>query len=87
MKEYLPLGTIVLLKNATKKLMILGRCQIDGSTGIFYDYAGCLYLEGNISIQYTFLFNDNDIHEIIFEGYTDDDEERFIEFINKEIKK
>lgn len=85
MKEYLSLGTIVLLKNGNKKLMIIGRAQIDGNTGIIYDYAACLYPEGNISIYHTFLFNNEDIDIVIFDGYKDEEETEFLNFLLKEL--
>ena len=38
MKEYLPLGTVVVLKNGQKKIMIYGRKQISIKTKVEYDY-------------------------------------------------
>ena len=61
MKKYKPLGSVVLLKNGTKRVMIYGRKQILASTGELFDYVGCLYPDGNIVSEYTFLFNDDDI--------------------------
>ena len=48
MKKYKPLGSVVLLKNGTKRVMIYGRKQILASTGELFDYVACLYPEGNI---------------------------------------
>ena len=48
MKNYLPIGSVVLLNEGNKKLMIYGRRQLDSSRKLF-DYIACLYPEGNIS--------------------------------------
>ena len=78
MKDYLPIGTIVLLKNGTKKIMIYGRKQTMAETGEVFDYVACFYPEGNISPDYTFLFNNEEIEKIVFTGYSDEDNERFV---------
>ena len=43
--KYLPIGTVVLLKNATKRLMIVGFCVKGDTDDKIYDYVGCLYSE------------------------------------------
>lgn len=83
MKEYLPIGSIVLLNNGTKKIMIYGRKQIHGETGKVFDYVACFYPEGNVSQEYTFLFNHEDIKEIVFEGYKDIHEEAFLKLLGE----
>lgn len=42
MKDLLPIGSVVTLKEGTKKLMITGRLQQNMKTKKLYDYAGCL---------------------------------------------
>ncbi|MFR4915477.1 MAG: DUF4176 domain-containing protein [Coprococcus phoceensis] len=84
MKKYKPLGSVVLLKNGTKRVMIYGRKQILASTGELFDYVTCLYPEGNIGAEYTFLFNDDDIEEVIFEGYSDKEDLEFIKKFGEE---
>ena len=41
MKDLLPIGSVVTLKEGTKKLMIMGRLQQNMKTKKLYDYAGC----------------------------------------------
>ncbi|MCL2625974.1 MAG: DUF4176 domain-containing protein [Cystobacterineae bacterium] len=77
--KYLPIGTVVLLEEATKALMIYGRYQRDTGTGETYDYVGCLYPEGNIGKEHTYLFNADKIVEVLYVGF--DNEE------NKELTK
>lgn len=91
MEKLLPNGSIVLLKGGNKKLMIYGRKQIileDGTgelpeEGKMYDYIGVFYPEGYISPEYTFAFNHADIQEVIFTGYTNEEEEEFQEVLKQ----
>ena len=55
-KKYLPIGSVVLLKNANKRLMIYGRLQKAEDSDSVRDYIGCLYTEGNISKKKTYMF-------------------------------
>ena len=48
MKELMPIGTVVTLKNGTKKLMIVGRLQAQKDSSKVYDYAACLWPEGTL---------------------------------------
>ena len=80
-KDLLPVGSIVLLKDGEKRLMINGIMQTDtGGTKKNYDYMGVLYPEGHIGEGLQFLFNHEDINEIIFRGF--EDAER-VEFLDK----
>ncbi len=76
-KEYLPIGSVVLLRNGEKKIMIYGRRQLATDGSGEYDYIACLYPEGNIGGEYNFLFNNEDIDKIIFKGFADEEEEEF----------
>ena len=82
MKNYLPIGSVVLLKNGTKRIMIYGRKQIAADTGEEFDYVACLYPEGNINDDYTFLFNEENIAEVVFTGFADEEEEAFRNVLN-----
>lgn len=78
------MGSVVLLKEGTKKIMIYGRKQIAAETGEIYDYVACLYPEGNISDEYTFLFNHEDVAEVVFEGYSDEEDKVFVEMLRED---
>ncbi|MCI8667689.1 MAG: DUF4176 domain-containing protein [Dorea sp.] len=79
-KELLPIGSIVLLEEGEKRLMISGIMQSDASgNGEEYDYLGVLYPEGHIGDQFQYLFNHKDISEIIFRGFEDDERVEFLE--------
>lgn len=69
MGKYLPIGSVVLLKNAEKKLMIYGCNQKDTGNDKIYDYIGCLYPEGNIDPKHTYVFNHDQIERVYFIGF------------------
>ena len=78
-KDLLPIGSIVLLKDGEKRLMIIGVMQNDtGGTRKDYDYLGVLYPEGHIGEKFQFLFNQEDINEIVFRGYEDEERTKFL---------
>lgn len=82
MKTYLPLGSIVRLKGGSKKMMIYGRAQKAGATGKMYDYLACLYPQGFIKANMLLCFNEDQIEEVLFTGYSDEDETQFVERLN-----
>lgn len=79
MKEVrLPIGTVCLLKNGKKRIMITGFCPVDnGNKSIMYDYSGCMYPEGFISNKEVALFNHNQIDKIFYVGLIDEEEVYF----------
>ena len=63
--RFLPLGTVVLLKGAKKRLMITGFCSFDEEKkDKMYDYTGCLYPEGIITSKQMALFDHSQIEKI-----------------------
>lgn len=82
--ELLPIGSIVLLKDGEKRLMIDGVIQTDASgNGDTYDYLGILYPEGHIGDQFKYLFNHDDIEKIFFRGYEDEERSEFIKKLSR----
>ena len=52
-KDLLPIGSVVLLENGEKRLMISGIMQSDAEKqGKEFDYLGILYPEGHIGEQF-----------------------------------
>jgi len=85
MKEsnLLPLGSIVILKDGDKKLMIYGRDQLTVESEGAFDYIACLWPEGNLDVDFTYLFNRSDIDTVIHLGYSDDDDLAFLEVLSR----
>lgn len=81
--KYLPLGTVVLLKQSDKKLMITGFLGTDKENlKEIYDYIGCLYPEGMLESGKSLLFNHNQIDKIYHFGYSDNEEKEFKKILN-----
>lgn len=80
-EKYLPIGSVVILKNANKRLMITGYCmKSEEDDKKVYDYCGCIFPEGIISTNQVALFNHEQIDKIHYIGLEDNEEK---EFINK----
>ncbi len=74
----LPIGSVVLLKNARKRVMILGYCRYRaGDQTKVYDYCGCSYPEGFISPEKTTVFDHQDIEQIYALGFQNDEQIAF----------
>jgi len=85
--DFLPLGSIVIIRGGVKKTMIIAR-GIAADVGVGpkrFDYGGCLYPEGLISDQLLY-FNHEDINKTVFTGFSDEDNELMVENINGWIK-
>lgn len=79
MGKLLPIGSIVKLKTEGEFLfMIIGYYAFDQEKNAKFDYLSVLYPYG-IDNEYAFYpFNENEIKEIVFEGYMDDESEEFL---------
>ena len=78
-EKYLPIGTVVLLKGAEKRVMITGFCAAElkeSEEAKIWDYSGCMYPEGFMSSTQTCLFNHDQIENIYHMGLADDEEEK-----------
>lgn len=82
--KYLPIGTVVLLNGGSKKIMITGFCSIsEDDTTKVYDYCGCIYPEGYLNSNQVCLFDHNQINEIFYLGYENDEESEFKKELNQ----
>lgn len=59
-----------------KQLLVTEKTQI-------YDYIGVPYPEGYISRELTYVFNHQDIDQIYFTGFVNEEEHEFLEVLNK----
>ncbi|GAE95482.1 EsaC protein analog [Gracilibacillus boraciitolerans JCM 21714] len=85
--EVLPIGRVVRLKNGDIKLMILNRAPLYNQNGVigYFDYSACIYPAGKIEEQ-VYFFNEENIDEVYFKGYIDEQEEQFREEYDEKIK-
>lgn len=82
-KDLLPIGSVIWLKNAEHALMIYGVKQQNLETGEEYDYIGVLYPEGNMGENTQFLFMHEDIEKVVFKGFEDASRTEFIEKLDE----
>lgn len=74
----LPIGSVVLLKESEKRVMIMGFVQAKPEdTSVVYDYCGCLYPEGYMDANKIFLFNHGQIDRVFSLGYMDEEQFEF----------
>lgn len=77
LKGLLPIGTVVLLKDSSKKVMVIGVCQKQIEEETIWDYAGCIYPEGYLGPEKTYLFNNDQIDKVFAVGYQDEEQFAF----------
>lgn len=80
-RELLPIGSVILLHNTQKALMIFGVCQTVNETGTLYDYIGVIWPEGNIGPESQFLFNHADIEKVFFRGLDGIQRDEFLDLL------
>ena len=71
-----PIGTVVLLKNSKKRVMIIGvlQKQLKEGEDVIWDYSACFYPEGYMGPDKTFLFNSDQIEKVYAIGYQDEEQ-------------
>ena len=87
-EKYLPIGTVVLLKEATKRVMITGYASISPDTGDkVFDYSGCIFPEGFFDYNQVCVFDHEQIAEVFYKGLEDDEEKEFMVNLKEEIER
>ena len=79
----LPLGSVVLLRGATQKLLIIARAinVRNGDKTFFFDYGGVPYPEGLTGDRMAY-FNAPEVNRVVFEGYHDLDDDNMQDAIH-----
>lgn len=68
--RYFPIGTVVLLRGGSKKVMVIGYFGVDAE-GTAVDYMGVMYPDGFMDANTIIGFDGSQVQEIIYEGYRD----------------
>lgn len=84
MKKYLPIGSVVLLTNSQKRVMIAGVKQKASGDEKVWDYCGCLFPEGILDPEKLFLFDNEQIDRLYFIGLQDTESMSFLQQLSKE---
>ena len=82
----LPIGSVIRLEEAEKRLMIVGILQ-KNEDGKLYDYIGCPYPEGFLDFDNLFLFQHKDIEDVLYLGFDDLERQAFIKNLEQELEK
>ena len=82
--ELLPIGSVVLLKDSTKRVMIVGLKQRQENEEKIWDYSGCLYPEGMLDPDHLFLFDHEQIQTLFFIGFQDGEGMTFMINLNSQ---
>ena len=87
-EKMLPIGSVVLLNNAIKKTMIIGYMQMTAEDkNRLHDYVGVMYPGGSLGASTQFLFDQEDIQDIIFTGYKNSEYEKLIDSLEEQAEK
>ena len=78
MKKFLPIGSVVLLKDSTKRVMIVGLKKKQAGADKVWDYSGCLFPEGILDPEKLFLFDAGQIERLYFVGLQDTESMTFL---------
>lgn len=74
MNSIVPIGSVVKIKKSQKLIMIFGYLQTHPARpDKIFDYVGVPYPEGNLDLRAHVGFFDEDIEEVVFEGYKGED--------------
>lgn len=87
MNMILPIGSVVMIAQSDRRLMIIGRDQRDKKTNETFDYIACYFPEGIQESSRVLHFNVEDIQLVFSLGYLNEDELRLrkqLEKIRKE---
>ena len=79
-EKFLPIGTVVLLKGATKKVLITGYCMrtVERPNKI-YDYCGCPFPEGMLKSDLISVFDHEKIDKVFHQGYVNEESKKFFD--------
>ena len=82
MKKYLPIGSVVLLKESNKRVMIVGLRQKQIDANKVWDYSACLFPEGILDPDKLYLFDSEQIERLFFIGLQDEESMAFLKKVS-----
>ena len=87
-KKLLPLGSIVYLEEGTVPLAIIVvssfvQKEETGEKLYYFDYAGTPYPQGLIDEEELYYFHHENISEVVFEGYKNEQHERYLKSVEE----
>ena len=86
-EKFLPIGSVVLIKKAQRKLMIIGYCSTPKENERkLYDYVSVLFPEGLIKLDQVLIFNHDDIVKTFHMGYHNSESQKFNDQLHNFVK-
>lgn len=86
MNMILPIGSVVMIRQSVRRLMVIGRDQQDKKTNETFDYIACYFPEGVQESSRVLHFNKEDILLVFALGYLNEDELRLRKQLEKKGK-
>lgn len=83
-KGLLPIGTVVILEDGTKKVMITGYYSKAEGENKIYQYNGCIFPEGFMENVFC-LFDQSQIVEVFYKGLENDEYENYVKDISSKL--
>lgn len=78
-KGLLPIGSVVLLKEDTHRLMVIGHCVVkENDFSTVYDYSACEFPEGFQDGEHIYMFNAEQIDKVDCIGFEDEKAEDWL---------
>ena len=85
--KYLPLGSVCLLNGGERYVVVIGYLGMSKENAdTVYDYLGAVYPLGVISSDVSFMFNHDQIKQVVFRGFEDEEGRAFNEKLNTVVK-
>ena len=83
-QKYLPIGSVCTIKGKTKKVMVTGYYSVSFNGNLkIKDYVGCVYPEGLLLPEATCSFNHDDIEQVDFIGYKNEEQKTFERLLDR----
>ena len=90
-EKYLPIGTVVEVKDAQIALMVTGYCMKaqgeESDKEKIYDYCACPYPAGITNSAINIVFDHDNIEKVLFMGYESDEYKELNDFIKEELER
>lgn len=83
----LPIGSVVVLKEAIHPVAIMGRVVASVDGGKVFDYCAVPYPQGYLDADHLVLFDHDAIMRLVFVGYRSEEEIEFERVISNEVKR
>ena len=86
-EDFLPVGSVVLLKEATRPVVVIGYMVVEEGQSEIWDYLGCAYPIGVIGNENNLLFQKNQIDKVLHIGFANEEGKQFLKDLGESVSK